>query len=90
MLLRFSDAAIRGSDGELRAARDSVERALGAEALVDAAAVIAIFSCNVRIADSSGVPLDEASAEVRERIGHEVGIARYREPESGGVSRGFA
>lgn len=81
LLVRFADAAVRGSDVELETARREVESALGAPALVDAAAIAGIFSCNVRVADATGVPLDEWNAEVRERIGARVGIERYREPE---------
>jgi hypothetical protein len=81
LLVRFAEAAIVGSDDEIRQAREDVATAIGEDALVDAAAVVAIFCCNVRVADASGVPLDAPTAEVRERIGQQVGIARYSEAE---------
>ena len=82
LLLRFAETAVIGSDEELRDAREDLAWTLGPRALVDAAAVVAIFCCNVRVADASGVPLDEASAEVREQIGQRVGIARFQEPDA--------
>jgi hypothetical protein len=66
----------------MREAREDLAWTLGPAAVVDAAAVVAIFSCNVRVADSSGVPLDEATASVREQIGARVGIARFQERNS--------
>jgi hypothetical protein len=86
VLTRFADAVWSGADDELDRIRDETGRAVGEEALVDAAAVIAIFSANVRVADASGIPLDAGSAEMRARIGERVGISRYdqraREHES--------
>ena len=83
LLARFADAVVVGSDQELAAVRDQLSVALGSEALVDAAGIVAIFSCNVRVADASGIPLDESTAEARERIGKRVGIARYQELDAG-------
>ena len=84
LLVRFADAVVAavttGSSEALDAVRRQLEETLGARALVDAAAIAAIFSCNVRVADASGVPLDQNTAETRERIGARVGIARYEEP----------
>jgi len=81
LLIRFADAAVSRSADGLRAAREELEQRLGPRALVDAAGVAAVFCCNVRIADATGVALDERTAEVRERIGMRVGVARYVEPE---------
>lgn len=59
--------------GELPAARVQVEAELGAAALVDAAAVIGNFERMTRIADGTGIPLDEPvaamSADLREDLG---------------------
>lgn len=80
LLVGFADALLRGSEPDLAAARSELERTLGAAALVDAAAIAAIFCCNVRVADASGVTLDERNAAVRESVGRRVGIDKYREP----------
>jgi hypothetical protein len=82
LLVRFADAAIRGSDTELAAARAEMVATLGRAALADAAAIVAIFSCDVRVADSTGIPLDPETAEVRQRIGARVGIERFDAAEA--------
>jgi hypothetical protein len=82
LLMRFADAVVEGSDEELREVREELERTVGSAAFIDAAAVVAIFCCNVRIADATGIPLDENSATVREDVGRRVGIARYHEPQT--------
>ena len=83
LLLRYADAVVQGSADDLRTARRDVERTLGPQALVDAAGVVAVFCSNVRIADACGIVLDERSAEMRERIGNRVGIARFQDPGAG-------
>jgi hypothetical protein len=76
-------------DGEaLRAARERVCDELGAEALVDAAAVIGNFERMVRIADGTGIPLDEPVAMVSADMREELGIDAYGGAESTGEIRG--
>jgi hypothetical protein len=75
-LLQFSEAAVTGSTDDLDAARNRVIEELGHAEMIDAAAVIGNFQKNVRIADSTGIPLDdfleERSADFRDRIGIET------------------
>ena len=78
-LIEFAEAAIAGNDGRLATARESLSGLLGAEAVVDAAAVIAAFSMNVRIADATGIPLDEPARDAREAIAVRLGVQRYEE-----------
>jgi len=71
-LVRFGEAITRGND-DADAARDALRRALGDEAFVEAAGIVAIFNGLVRNADFSGIPLDEstllASVEFRAELG---------------------
>ena len=60
-LLAFADAAVRGPG--LDAARAALVAALGEAAMVDAAAVIAVFDGITRIADATGIPLEEYKAK---------------------------
>jgi hypothetical protein len=62
-LLAFADAAIGGKPGSLASARAALVGALGVEAMVDAAAVIAGFDGITRIADATGIPLEPPKAE---------------------------
>ena len=72
VLMAYADAAVR-RDGDLAERRAAVESALGAEAVVDAAATVANYQRMVRIADGCGIPLDrftdEQSAEWRGALG---------------------
>ena len=72
VLLRFADAAV-GRAPDLAEAREALHAAMGADAVVDCAAVVANFQRMVRIADGCGIPLDPvaigASADFRERLG---------------------
>lgn len=66
------DAAVDPSQ-HAAAARRVVEEAVGRDATIDAAAVIAGFDAITRVADGSGIPLEppkaEASADWRARLG---------------------
>lgn len=71
-MLRFADAAV-GRTPNLVEAREALRAAMGADAVVDCAAVVANFQRMVRIADGCGIPLDPptigASADFREGLG---------------------
>jgi hypothetical protein len=73
LLARFADAAIADDDRDLATARSELQDTLGDAALVDAAAVVATFNAIVRVADSTGIPIDEAriepTADLREQLG---------------------
>jgi hypothetical protein len=71
-LVRFTDAALQ-DPADLEAARAELVARLGEAEMVDAASVIGNFQRMVRIADSTGIPVDgfmaEANAQVREQLG---------------------
>jgi hypothetical protein len=62
VLLAFADAALGGPAAALAAARAGVAATLGTPAMIDAAAVIAVFDGITRIADATGIPLEEQKA----------------------------
>ena len=79
-LLRFAEAATRGGE-DLAPARQALLDEVGGAAFIEAAATVGIFNGLVRVADSTGVPLDEGtqnnSVELRETWGlNEYGSAR--------------
>jgi hypothetical protein len=76
-LLAFCDAAHAGDEVACAAARARVQERLGAAAVVDAAAVIGNFERMVRIADGTGIPLDEPLAFVTSGLRADLGIDRY-------------
>jgi len=56
-------------------AREDLYRLLGPAGLVDAAAIVASFNAVVKIADASGIPIEDwkaaATADLREALGLE-------------------
>ena len=72
VLVAFAEAVVGRDDAALGGARRALLDAMGGEALVDAAAVVANFQRMVRIADGTGIPLDAPldvmSADLREEL----------------------
>jgi hypothetical protein len=59
-LTAFAEAAVRGDATALAAARNALRARAGSAALVDAAGVVGNFERMTRIADATGIPLDDA------------------------------
>ena len=76
-LVCFAEAAVGGTDAELSLSRARVVRELGAEALVDAAAVVGNFQRMVRIADATGIPLDAPVAAMTAELRDELSLNTY-------------
>ena len=74
LLRRFADAVYAG---DFAAERSEVRQVMGDAALVDAAAVIAIFSAVVKIADGIGIPLEPAKAETSKDFRAALGIDAF-------------
>lgn len=72
-LVRFTDAVLT-DPADLPAARQALQATLGEAALVDAAGVIGNFQRMVRIADSTGIPVDGLMAERSEALRAELGL----------------
>lgn len=72
-LIAFADNIVLGPEEDLARARENLINALGPQAMVDSAAIIANFSRMVRIADATGIPLDavmeEEAGELRKSLG---------------------
>lgn len=73
-LLRFVDAVLSAGDDELAAARIAVREAVGPAAFVDTCATVASFNAVVKLADGSGVPLEEEKAERTASLREEFGL----------------
>ena len=79
LLIEFADAVLDRDDARLAAARDAVAQTLGPEALVDASGVIGAFDGIDRVADATGIPLEEAKAQITADIRAEIGIDAFAE-----------
>ena len=91
-LAAFADAAVEGDAAELATARDALRDAAGSAAVVDAAAVIGNFERMVRIADSTGIPLDGMVEAMSADLQQELGIDAFesrRSTASSGIARAF-
>jgi hypothetical protein len=88
-LVAFTEAVMRGDEAALERERCAVRALLGAEAFVDLAAVIGSFNVVDRIADATGIPLDEPLAATTGEIREELGLGRFASAANtpGGSSR---
>ena len=82
ILIEFVEAMLDDDEERRVRARADVQATLGAAALVDAAAVVASFNAIVKIADGTGIPLEDAKAEATEELRESLGIERFRNRES--------
>jgi hypothetical protein len=73
-LIALAEAVVRGGEAELAEARRHALAALGPESFVAAAAVASNFERMVRIADSTGIPLDAPLAAITADLRSELGI----------------
>lgn len=79
LLVAFAEAVLLGPADRLAALRSEIAAKLGAEALVDAAAVCALFNAIDRVADSTGIPLEPEKAAATEGMRSELAINRFAE-----------
>ncbi len=77
LLTGFADAAVKGDAAELATARDALRAAAGSAVVVDAAGVIGNFERMVRIADSTGIPLDGMVEAMSGDLQEDLGLDRF-------------
>ena len=78
-LLRFADALLGSDDAALTSARAALHQAVGDEGLVDAAGVAATFNAIDRIADATGIPLEDAKLAPTAEFRKTLAIDSYAE-----------
>jgi predicted metal-dependent phosphotriesterase family hydrolase len=77
VLDHFTDAALHRDEKRLAEAREALKMAMGADALVDAAAVIGCFQRLNRMADGTGIALDEQMLIMTAGLREELSIDGY-------------
>ncbi len=77
MLVEFAEAMLGGDADRKARARRGLEGALGAAALVDAAALVASFSAVVKIADATGIPLEDYKEAATRDLRDQLGLERF-------------
>ncbi|NNE84021.1 MAG: hypothetical protein HKN28_08635 [Alphaproteobacteria bacterium] len=78
VLRRFAETIIKGDENQLARARNSVRAAFGDAGMVDAAAIAAQFDALDRVADATGMYLDDAALDDTAEIRATLGIDKFR------------
>jgi hypothetical protein len=76
-LVRFAEAVAQRDTDALDEARQALLEAAGPGVLVDAAGVAANFQRMVRIADATGIPVDDIGSELSREIRDGLHLARF-------------
>jgi hypothetical protein len=79
LLVAFADAVLGSDDARLAAIRSEIRAKLGDAALVDAAAIAATFNAIDRVADATGIPIEDAKAEATADFRAALGINAFAE-----------
>ncbi len=74
LLVEFTEAVWGDDEPRLLAARRAIIETMGEDVLVDASGVTATFDAIDRLADATGIPLEEAKAEDTAGLREELGI----------------
>lgn len=76
-LSRFAEAICENDDDKIEVSRSAVVEALGEAAMIDAAATIAAFNAFPRVADATGIPLEEMKVEPTAGIRADLGFEAF-------------
>ncbi len=77
VLNAFVEAVCARDPGRTASARGNIVDAMGTAAMVDAAAVIAAFNAYPRMADATGIPLEDAKAAATTDMRLELGLEAH-------------
>ena len=77
VLVEFAEAVLFEDGERLDAARGNLLSSLGGEALVDASGVVGLFNAIDRVADATGIPLEEEKAQISAAYRAELGIDEF-------------
>jgi hypothetical protein len=77
LLRELTDATVQNRWGELEAVRATATATMGAQKTTDALVVAAAFNGITRVADATGIPLDETTAETTVELRAATGIDRF-------------
>ncbi len=83
LLIEFAEAAVGADPARLDAARAAVMASMGEAALSDTAAVAALFNAIDRVADATGIPLEDDKAEMTNEMRAQLGIDKLGQVPAG-------
>jgi hypothetical protein len=81
LLRELTEAAVQNRWDDLRDIRDRSSAAFGAQETADALVVAAAFNGITRMADATGIPLDESTEQATVAMRAETGIDSYHYAE---------
>ena len=76
-LLAFTEAVMGSDEAALRHQRAALRAVLSPECFVDTCGVIAAFNVVDRIADATGIPLDDALAVMSADVRQQLNLRRF-------------
>jgi len=79
LLVAFADAVLGSDDARLAGIRSEIRTKVGDAALIDAAAIVATFNAIDRVADSTGIQIEESKAEATADFRAALGINAFAE-----------
>jgi hypothetical protein len=79
LLVDYADAVLGDDDERLRRIQSEIRAEMGDAALVDAAAIAATFNAIDRVADSTGIPIEEAKVDSTADFRASLGINAFAE-----------
>jgi hypothetical protein len=79
LLVAFAETVLGRDDQRLAAIQSEIRAKMGGAALVDAAAIVATFNAIDRVADSTGIPLEDSKAEGTSDFRVALGINAFAE-----------
>jgi hypothetical protein len=79
LLVDYADAVIGNDSAALALAQAQIRARMGDAALVDAAAIVATFNAIDRVADATGIPIEDAKAESSAELRKSLGIDTFAE-----------
>ena len=77
LLVAFAEAVLGDDPDRISDCGQAVSRALGEAAMVDAAAVAAGFNAIDRVADATGIPIDEERVSSTASLRQDLGIDQF-------------
>lgn len=79
LLVGFAEAILGSDEARLSTIRSEVRARMGDAALVDAAAIVATFNAIDRVADSTGIPIEDGKAAATADFRAALGINAFAE-----------
>lgn len=79
LLVQFAEAVLGSDDDRLAVVQSEIRARIGDAALVDAAAIAATFNAIDRVADATGIPIEDNKAEVTADFRAALGINAFAE-----------